>query len=547
MPRRATPLSILAGAVAGFGQDWAGLTREILRKARLRLLTHARARLASAFDSVHGGFGRAPKFPRPMDLQVLLRAWSRERRDDTLDMVRLTLDTMAAGGIYDHLGGGFARYSVDDRWLVPHFEKMLYDNALLADAYLDGFLVTRAPHYARIAAETCDYVLRDMADSEGGFHSAEDADSEGEEGKFYVWSMDEVQVALGADAAARFCLAYGLTREGNFEGGNILYLPCAIEQSAQRLGLGTGGIVRRAARIPSALAGHSRATRASREGRQGTGQLERADDPRAGSWRRDPGPPRVPEPCAGAASFLLERLRRGDGRLLHCCCRGEVKLDAYLDDYAYLIQALVTLYEADFDERWIDAAVPLAEMVLRHFHDARQGGFFFTADDHERLITRTKELHDGSVPGSNAMAATALIRLGKLTGRSPWLDAAQRAVASAARLMREVPEATAQMLVAADLLAGPTWELALLADPKAPDTHAILSALRQTYLPHCVVACRPPDLTPPPDATLNELFAGKTAVAGEPALYVCENYACQEPVHGTAAIRAAWQRLANMT
>ena len=201
------------------------------------LLTRARARLASAFDSIHGGFGRAPKFPRPMDVQVLLRAWSRDRREDTLDMVRLTLDKMAAGGIYDHLGGGFARYSVDDQWLVPHFEKMLYDNALLADAYLDGFLVMRTAHHARIAAETCDYVLRDMADSEGGFHSAEDADSEGEEGKFYVWSMDEVHEALGSESAARFCLVYGLTREGNFEGRNILYLPCAIEQSARRLGV----------------------------------------------------------------------------------------------------------------------------------------------------------------------------------------------------------------------------------------------------------------------------------------------------------------------
>lgn len=526
------------------------------------LLAHARARLAASFDSVHGGFGRAPKFPRPMDLQVLLRAWARERRDDTLQMVRLTLDKMAAGGMYDHLGGGFARYSVDDRWLVPHFEKMLYDNALLADAYLDGFLVLQQPHYARVAAATCDYVLRDMVDGQGGFHSTEDADSEGVEGKYYVWSRAEIVETLGPAAADRFCLVYGVTEQGNFEGHNILHLPRSVEESARQLGCS-----------PDALDNELQASRDRLRELRDRRVRPGKDDKVLVSWNglmihtlaRAAGILERPEflhAAQRAARFVLNHLRRYDGRLLHCWRGGEAKLDAYLDDYAYLIQALATLYEADFDPYWIESAVQLAEIVVQHFHDPSRGGFFFTADDHEPLITRTKELHDGSVPGSNAMAATALTRLGKLTGRGDWLDAARRAVESTAGLMNQVPEATAQTLIALDLLVGPTWELALVADPNAADTREILSALRRTYIPRSVVACRaaggnlsegyPHGLqghTDPPGARghggpLDALFAGKTSLDAEPALYVCEDFSCRAPVRGKPAILAAWKKLA---
>ena len=504
-------------------------------------LAAAAAALERIFDHRQGGFGGAPKFPHPMDIRVLLRIWRRDPREGMLKMVTLTLDKMAAGGIYDHLGGGFHRYAVDDRWLVPHFEKMLYDNALLAGCYLEAAQATGDADYARVVRETLDYVLREMTAAEGGFFSTQDADSEGEEGKFYVWSAAEVDTLLG-DAARAFSYSYDVSEEGNFEGHNILNRPKTLQQCSQIL-----------SRDPSELAAElarGRATLlAARERRIKPG----LDDKVLTSWNAlmiDAmasaasylDEPRYLRAAAAAADFVLTRMRRDDGRLLHSFRQGQARFDAYVDDYSYLIQALVTLYEADFNERWIDEAARLADIMLTRFADPA-GGFFFTADDHERLIARHKDFQDSSVPSGNAMAATALLRLGKLTGSDEYLSAGEGTLAAFVEIMKRHPTAAGQMLLALDFHLGPTPEIVIVGDRDDAGTAAALADLRRRYMPNKVVACRPAKAAPSGSQRLDAIFRGKTAEQPPPAVYICENFACQAPVKGPAAAGAAFDKL----
>ena len=507
------------------------------------LLQAAEARLEQAFDFTHGGFGRAPKFPHPMDLQLLLRNWLRHPRDGVLEMVRLNLDKMARGGIYDHLGGGFARYSVDDRWLVPHFEKMLYDNALLAGAYLDGYVVTGEGHYATVVRETLDYVLRDMTDDRGGFYSTEDADSEGEEGKFYVWTPEEVERVLGPERGRRFCYVFDVTDTGNFEGRSILNLPKTIDQCASLRGWDVDELVAELAKSRAELL-------QARERRVHPGK----DDKVLVSWNglmidslaraagvlRDS---RYLTAAARAAEFILREVRGDDGRLLHCWRHGQARFSAYLDDYAYLINALTTLYEAQFEERWIDEAVRLADLVIEHFVDHESGGFFFTADDHETLIARTKDMHDSSVPSSNGMAATALWRLGKLCGRQEYLDQVDGTLRLAKSVMQQFPTASGQMLIALDMYLGPYPEIVVLADPQAASTSTLFQDLRQRYLPNRALAYRSTE-TAYRSSHLDPIFQGKQPRVAEPTVFVCENFACETPVTGHDKVIDLWNRLA---
>lgn len=512
-------------------------------EAAQHLLDHASRALQRAFDSRQGGFGSAPKFPHSMDLQLLLRLYKRKPSDELLHMVTLTLDKMAAGGIYDHLAGGFARYSVDERWLVPHFEKMLYDNALLTSAYLDAHLVTREERFARVARETCNYILTYMTEAAGGFHSTEDADSEGEEGKFYVWTPGEIKKVLGDKAGERFCYVYDVSEQGNFEHGNsILNLPKTIEQCAALRGWN-------ADELKAELA-ESRARLLNvRDQRVRPGK----DDKILVSWNalmidalarasRILQHPEYVLAAEKAAHFILQSMSRADGRLLHTWRHGLAKLDAYLDDYAYLINALVTLYEATFNERWIDEAVRLTDVVLAHFHDRDRGGFFFTADDHEQLIARNKDLHDASVPSGNAMAATALLRLGRMTGEIRYLEAAERTLAMARSVMERMPTAVGQMLIALDLWRGPASELVLIGGRDETANADSIAILQQSFLPRSAIAYRP---SKPADsavlrsAALESRFAGRTASDGQPTLYLCENFACQAPIHGVDPIKTA--------
>ncbi|HEX5447424.1 MAG TPA: thioredoxin domain-containing protein [Pirellulales bacterium] len=499
-----------------------------------RPLRAAEAALERIFDHRLGGFGGAPKFPHPMDLRLLLRRWRRSPRDAVLGMVTLTLDRMAAGGIYDQLGGGFHRYSVDERWLVPHFEKMLYDNALLSMCYVEAYQATGHEGYARVARETFDFVLRDMTAPEGGFYSTLDADSEGEEGKFYVWTPAEVGQILGPQRAKTFCYVYDVSDEGNFEGHNILNLPKTLEQCAKILG-------RDLAELTAELSASRQELLAVRNRRVWPG----LDDKVLVSWNGlmidslayaagALGEPRYLAAARQAADFLWNRLR-ADGRLLHTWRKGQAKLSAYLDDYACLANAFITLYENSLEERWIDAAVQLADVVLAQFADRQSGGFHYTADDHEPLIARQKDVQDGATPSGNSMAVTFLLRLGKLCGRAADLEAAHRTLTAFAGLLEKHPTAAGQMLIALDFYLGPTPELVLV-----DAAEELRGEIGRRYLPNKAFASRPGEGR---SAALEGAFAGKAAAGDQPALYVCENFACQSPVVGREAILATIDHL----
>jgi uncharacterized protein YyaL (SSP411 family) len=533
----------------------------------LDLLRGARRALERNFDARHGGFGGAPKFPHPLDLRLLLRIWQREKDQELLKMVTLSLEKMAAGGIYDHLGGGFARYAVDERWLVPHFEKMLYDNAMLSQCYIEAYQATGNADFARVARETYEYVLRDMTHPDGGFYSAQDADSEGEEGKYYVWKPAEIEAVLGPQAAKSFCYVYDVTEPGNFEGHSILNLPKTLAQCAAIL-------KRNEAELAAELAQGRRKLLEARRRRVPPG----LDDKVLVSWNAlmiDSlataagvlDEPRYLAAATAAAEFILTRMRRPDGdkagRLLHAWREGQAKFDAYLDDYACLINALVTLYETGFVEKYIDEAIRLAEIVLGRFPDAKEGGYFYTADDHEQLIARQKDIQDNPVPSGNGMIAQALLRLGKLTGHrsrlaarddllsqserttstEDFLPAGESTLAAFSSHMARIPSATAQMLLALDLDLGPTHEVVLMGGTVAVETLDVLAHLRQRYAPRKVLASRNADQATEPgprSAALNPLFEGKVAIDGRPTLYVCENFACREPVAGKDAVINTW-------
>jgi uncharacterized protein YyaL (SSP411 family) len=464
-----------------------------------------------------------------MDLRVLLRIWQRAPRDELLRLVTFTLEKMAAGGIYDQLGGGFHRYSVDERWLVPHFEKMLYDNALLAVCYVEAFQCTGRDDFARIARETLDFVLREMTSREGGFYCTQDADSEGEEGKFYVWTPGEIEATLGPDEAKAFCYIYDVSPEGNFEGRNILNLPKTLSQCARILD-------RDETELSAELASGRLKLLAVRGKRFRPG----LDDKVLVSWNGlmiDAlaqaagvlGDARYLSAATAAAEFIVNNMRRGDGRLLHSWRAGSARFDAYLDDYGCLINALVSLYEADFDERWVDLAAELAAIVLDQFADSTVGGFFYTAADHEPLIARQKDVHDGSTPSGNAIVATALARLGTLCGESKYLTAAHQTLAAFAETLSRHPTAAGQFLIALDFILGPSLELVLAAQPNSEDATAVLSELRRRYLPNKIVVRRPGRSV---SSRLDAVFVGKPIPPSGLALYVCREFSCETPAIG---------------
>jgi uncharacterized protein YyaL (SSP411 family) len=502
------------------------------------LLHNAEMVLARSFDSHFGGFGSAPKFPHPLDLRLLLRNWRRTGQGPLLAMVTSTLEQMAAGGIYDHLGGGFHRYSTDARWLVPHFEKMLYDNALLAVAYLEAWQATHNDQHARVVRQTLDYVLREMTAPEGGFYSTEDADSEGEEGKFYLWAPAEVAAVLGPEAAHTFLYVYDVSEPGNFEGRNILNRSKTRGQAAIILG-------RPVEELEAELTESRRKLLAVRSARVRPG----LDDKVLVSWNglaidalaragAALDEPRYVDAAASAARFLLSNLRSPEGRLLHVWRNGEARLDALLDDYASLANALVSLYEARFEEHWIDEALALTDEILHRFHDPAEGGFFYTAAEQESLIARKKDMLDSSVPSGGGLATLALLRLGKLCGRDDYLEAARQSLRACATLMERAPMGSGTLLLALDFDLGPTPEIVLLGGEDHQATADALAFLRREFLPNKVVAFRDPSApSATPRPALSAIFAGKQPMAPGPTLFVCENFSCQSPVSGEEAVR----------
>ena len=484
----------------------------------------ALAYLRGTFDPVWGGFGRAPKFPPCGSLAVLLRGYRETGDPELLTMAKTTLDRMAQGGMYDQLGGGFHRYSVDARWLVPHFEKMLYDNALLSGIYLDAYLVTRKDLYRRIATETLDYVLRDMTDAGGAYHSTEDADSEGEEGKFYVWTLPELREALGETEAGLFARRYGVTEEGNFEGRTILTIAADIETLAAEEDAP-------ASEIAARLGQSRRKLLAARSKRVRPG----LDDKILVSWNgmmigamakgyRVLGERRYLESAEKAAAFILSELLSGD-ELLHTWRNGKAKLPAYLDGYAHMANAFVDLYESSFDPKWLARADRLVAAMREQFEDA-EGGFRFTSVRHGELLTRTRPYQDGSVPSGNAVAALALLRVGTLLGKPEYLVSAERTLKAAGPAFARYPRAFMHLLHSLDWLTKPPVEVVLVGDPASDGTQALLAAIRARYLPLGVVALGAPD-----NASGDiPLLAGKTLIAGRAAVYVCRDSVCRKPV-----------------
>ncbi len=500
------------------------------------LLDNAARMLGRLFDPIHGGFGDAPKFPHAMDLKVLLRHSARTGDAQALHMVQMTLDKMSRGGIYDHLGGGFARYSTDARWLAPHFEKMLYDNALLSSVLLETFQATRDPEYARVARETMDYVLDRMTGPEGAFFSTEDADSEGVEGKFYVWSLAEIQEVLGAQRAKTFAYVYDVTAIGNWEHHNILNLSKPIHQSAKLLGLDEDALRRDLAEDRAKLL-------AVREQR-----VPPAKDTKVlTSWNglmlapladgsRILGDARYADAASRAARFLLDTMIGEGGRLLHCYKDGQAKFNAYLDNYANLIDGLTRLFEATGEPRWVEAAVGLAGVMIEDFTDPIGGGFFYTGKGHEALIARQKDAYDNATPSGNAMAATALLRLGALTGRNDLSVAGRSALQAVQPVLEQAPTAAGQSLVALDFDLAAPREFAVIAGPDPAEAVAVLEAIAARFLPNKVVA---PLLAGSPRADLVPLLANRPAREGRATTYICERFACREPVVGVAGVEAA--------
>jgi uncharacterized protein YyaL (SSP411 family) len=495
--------------------------------------------LSRTFDSTFGGFGRAPKFPHSMELRVLLRAWKRFGDDNALHMVRVTLDRMAMGGMYDHLGGGFHRYSTDDRWLVPHFEKMLYDNALLTVAYLEAHQATGEPFYREVVEETLAYVLREMTSPEGSFYSTQDADSEGEEGKFFVWSAAEIERVLGPDLADVFMDVYGVTDEGNWERHNILNRSKTYDQQARLRHLSVPELRR-------LLDDGKRKLLGVRSQRVWPGRDEKI----LTSWNglmigalaqaaAVLGRPAYAEAAARAADFLLTRMRGSDRRLWRTYrASSQPKLNAYLEDYSFVIDALVSLYEATFAARWLAAAVDLVEVMVDQFWDPADGGFFYTGMDHEALIARSKDPHDSSIPSGNSMAVTALLRLARLTGRSDFQEKAEVTLRLFRGLMASSPTAAGQMLTALDFFMGPVQEFVIVGEAKATDTERVFRAIHGGFRPNKVVAWKAPTETRAEISNLVPLLADKKA-AGSVTTYICQNSVCQAPLVGSEAVEVA--------
>jgi uncharacterized protein YyaL (SSP411 family) len=494
------------------------LTEDILRAAH--------GGLRSLFDPEWGGFGPPPKFPQPMTQEFLLRAHHRGF-PDSLDMVTMTLDRMAGGGIYDQVGGGFHRYSTDRMWLVPHFEKMLYDNAQLARLYLHGWQVTGRERYREVTRETLDYLLREMRHPDGGLFSSQDADSEGVEGKFFVWSHDELVREAGAqgELVAR---SFGATPEGNWEGTNVLWRPRPTEEIAAQAGVPSSQLEEEVGRARSRLL-------ASRQRRVPPA----TDDKVLASWNglavqalaeagRVLDEPRYVAAAEDAARFVLSELRGEDGRLLRAWRDGRTSGPAYSDDYAMMAAACLTLYETTFETAWMAEARALAEEMVWLFNDPDGGGFFQTGSDAEPLVVRARELFDNAVPSGNSVAAEVLQRLALLTGEADYESAAVSALRPVRDLMGRAPTMLGHALGALDLYLSPAQEVAIVGDPRSDETRKLVGEVWRRYLPNAVLAVSAPGDREA--ARVVPLLEGRRPIDGGPAAYVCQHFACQRPV-----------------
>jgi hypothetical protein len=487
--------------------------------------------LSQNYDDEWGGFGGAPKFPHSMDLRLVLRHWGASGDEGALKMVATSLDRMSEGGVYDQLGGGFHRYSTDEKWLIPHFEKMLYDNALLVPVYLEAHLATGNEDYARVARECCEWVLREMVTPEGGFASTQDADSEGVEGKFFAWTQEELIEVLGAKHGAWASAWWGVTIDGNFEHGtSALWRNQPAQEVADELHVELSELqaAMREARI--VLFAH-------RDARVHPG----TDDKVLASWNglmisamaqtyQVLGDERYLDAARTAARYVLTGMRQEDGRLFATARHGEAHLNAYLDDYAFLIQGLIDLYESDFDPNWLRESLKLNAIVLDRFDDPKHGGFYTTGDNHEKLLARLKMPQDGALPSGNGVHALNLLRLAELTGDAELALEAERTIKSIGSLIAQYPAGFCQMLTAIDFLAAQPREIVIAGEATHPAVREMLAVVRGRYLPQRVVALASSQADP----ELVPLLAERSPSEGGARAYVCRNYTCKQPVDTAA-------------
>jgi uncharacterized protein len=515
----------------------AGTIRENLQKMNVLprsgnslaegILESAFRNLSREFDHRCGGFGGAPKFPHAMSLAFFLRYSMRAKESNALEMAGFALKKMAEGGIYDQLGGGFHRYAVDDRWLVPHFEKMLYDNALLTSLYVEAFQITKDPFYRRIAEESLDYVLREMTGKDGAFYSTQDADSEGVEGRFYIWTEEEIRSILGNKDGDVFCSYYGITKAGNFEGKNILTGGRTYEQVAARLGI-------RADQVAEILRVSRKNVMTVREARIKPGRDEKA----LAGWNglmsasfakaaRVWGRADYLKAAERNGDFILQYLCRGK-RLLHSCKDGRATGNAFLDDYACVIDAFLELYQSTFDLMWLKKGMQLAGDMIDLFWDETGGAFFFTPKDHEQLIARMKDFYDSATPSGNAVAALDLLRLAAMTGRDEYRLKAEGILQSAFGVAAEAPSAFGYLLCALDFHFSGAGAIVLAGGKDDPATEEFRKKIFAHYLPNRVVLFS--DAGNRDGESLIPSLRGKIPVDGKPAVYVCGNFTCKEPL-----------------
>ena len=496
------------------------------------------AQFHRTFDETWGGFGGAPKFPTPHHLTFLLRWHRRSGEDDSRRRVEKTLEAMRRGGIFDHLGLGFHRYSVDEKWLIPHFEKMLYDQALLAMAYTEAGQALGKEEYGRAAREIFTYVLRDMTSPEGGFYSAEDADSEGREGLFYVWRPEEIKRHLGKEEGDLFCRFYGVSPEGNFEDGtSVLHISGPAETFSAREKMDRQEL-----------------EEILQRGREKLFRIREKrihplkDDKILTSWNglmiaalargaQAFGHPAYAEAGKKAADFILKNLQDPSGRLLHRYRDGQAAIPAQLDDYAFLILGLYELYEATFEVRFLEKALELCGRAIQDFWDDQSGGFFLTARDGEDLLIRPKELYDGATPSGNSVMALNLLRLGRVTANPDFEARAQAIGRALSREARQSPSSFTFLMMAVDFGVGPTLEIVIAGNPQREDTREMLQTLRNEFLPSAVIVLRPADEDSPGIVRLAEFTRGLQSQGGRATVYFCQNCRCELPTTDPKKVR----------
>ena len=491
------------------------------------LLEEAFLHLSPGFDEENGGFGGAPKFPQPMIYDFLLRHFHSSRNPKALHMLNLSLEKMALGGMYDQLGGGFHRYSTDSYWLVPHFEKMLYDNALLSKLYLHAYQSTGHELYLRIVQETLDYVLREMTSKEGGFYSSQDADSEGEEGKFFVWTPHQVEEVLGREDAEIFCAYYDITPTGNFEGSNIPNVPLDAEAVMEQVDVDPDDLEDILSEGKEKLLEvRNRRISPDRDDKVLTAwnglMLRSFAEAAATLGRQD-----YRDAAVANADFVTQNLQK-DGRVLRTYKDGQARLNGYLEDYSFLADGLIAVYELTFDSRWLDEAQRVADGMIALFWDQEDQVFYDTGKDHETLLVRPRDIFDNAAPCGSSVAADALMRLALLTGNEEYRNFAAAVLRSMGPMLSQYPNGMGRWLAALDFYLSEPKEIAIVGPKDSPDVKAMVEVVHGQYLPNRVLAAT--EQGDPAGSHSMPLLRHRTMVSGAPAAYVCHNYVCQLPV-----------------